>query len=106
MKPPTKTVKCFHSSAVEIIDMIGIGKTAVTVKANLNGYGQVAVKSIPIDLSLHTGNDAFDIPFELSILSSLNHSRIPSLIGACIEMTELLVIQVTFKAEYFHSNLT
>jgi len=93
------TLRCFHSSAVDIVEMIGVGKSAITVKARMPKYGLVAIKCIPTErLSETEGtvgsrDSSFRLPLEVLIHSLLDHPRIPRLIGVCIETSEVLLIQ-------------
>ncbi|QDZ17727.1 protein kinase [Chloropicon primus] len=102
------TLRCFDASSLDVIEMIGIGKSAITVKARLSNYGLVAVKCIPVATLVDEeeggggkaspgGVDGMDVllslPLEILLHSLLDHERIPRLIGVCMERTEILMIQ-------------
>ena len=77
--------------------MVGVGKTAITVKAELAGHGLVAVKCIPASESLarvgEDGDAPIRLPFEVLLHSTLRHQRIPRLLGVCLDGTEILMVQ-------------
>ena len=101
----TSTIKCFDaSSALEILDVVGCGRSAITVTAELRGYGIVAAKALPRRLNANSTHDdassssssslMLSLPYEVVVLSLLGgHPRVPKLVGVCIEADEILVLQ-------------
>ena len=96
-RPQRTTLRCFHPSALRVLGMVGVGKTAITVKAELAGHGLVAVKCIPASESLarvgEDGDAPIRLPFEVLLHSTLRHQRIPRLLGVCLDGTEILMVQ-------------
>ncbi len=95
-------LRCFDPSVLQIIGMVGVGTSAIVVKAKMRGHGLVAVKCIPTAESFeergrHHGaredEVSLRLPFEILLHSLLKHERIPRFVGVCMKKTEFLFIQ-------------
>uniref|UniRef100_A0A7S1MZX5 Protein kinase domain-containing protein n=1 Tax=Phaeocystis cordata TaxID=118079 RepID=A0A7S1MZX5_9EUKA len=97
-------LRCFDPSVLEIVGMVGVGTSAIVVKAKMQGHGLVAVKCIPTTESFEerggrrrqgAGDDevSLRLPFEILLHSLLEHERIPRFVGVCMKKTEFLFIQ-------------
>ena len=93
-------LRCFDASAIKVIEMVGVGKGAVVVKAKLSKHGLVAVKCIPTTqqvledrVGIRGDDFSLSLPSEILIHSLLRHERIPQFIGICLDRTEVLLIQ-------------